>query len=339
LWRTSGDINSDYSSMLSNLNANQAYAAYASPNHWNDADMLEVGNGTVTETEARSHFSLWAIMSSPLLAGNDLRSMSDATREILTNAEVIAVDQDALGLQGVRLRTTGDTQVWAKPLNESGARAVVLFNAGSTTQEISVTWNEIGLRKGDATVRDLWKHADRGSYTDSYTASVAPHDVAALKVMGGEPPIPKGTRYLSSLTWTYAANGLGPVERDQSNGATAANDGQSISLRGTTYAKGLGVAAPSMIMFRLSENCTTFTADVGVDDATKGGGTVVFQVWTDQDPTPLFDSGIVTGTAPAQSVRVDVTGKQRLKLMVRNGGDGSGWDRADWADAKLECAP
>jgi alpha-galactosidase len=164
--------------------------------------------------------------------------------------------------------------------------------------------------------------------------------VAALRVTGVEPPRPAGpTVYLSDLQWTYAANGLGPVERDQSNGASAAGDGTTISIRGTTFSKGLGMDGPAMVIFRLAKACQTFSATVGVDDSTNGAGTVGFQVWADRDTTPLFDSGVVSGTSDPVPIQVDVTGKRRLRLVVTNGGDGSAEDRASWGNAQLACSP
>ena len=346
LQRTTTDITNTWDSIVANVKTNRAVAPYGGPNHWNDPDMLEVGNsdngaGTVTDLENQSHFSLWAIVDAPLIAGNDLRNMSAATQAILTNKEVIAINQDALGLQGVEVRESGDQSVWAKPLNANGARAVVLFNAGAAAADINVRFDEIGLAGGRATVRDLLAQADLGSFTDSYAApGVAPHGTATLKIVGSEPPRPKGTEaYLSDATPIYAANGLGPVERDMSNGASDPGDGKPIAIRGQTFTKGLGVAAPSSVIYRLGGQCTAFSATVGVDDATNGAGTVVFQVWADRDPAPLFDSGTVTGATPAMPVQVDVTGKRRLKLMVTNAGDGSALDRASWGDAKIDCAP
>ena len=267
--------------------------------------------------------------------------MSAATKAILTNTEVIAINQDALGLQGVEVRETGDQSVWAKPLNANGARAVVLFNAGAAAADISVSFAEIGLAGGAATVRDLLTATDLGTFTDSYTATAIPsHGTATLKIVGNEPFRPKGAgAFLSDSTPTYAANGLGPVERDMSNGASDPGDGKTISIRGQTFAKGLGVAAPSSVIYRLGGQCTSFTATVGVDDSANGSGSVVFQVWADRDAAPLFDSGPLTGTSPAVPVQVDLTGKRRLKLLVTNAGDGSALDRASWGDAKVDCNP
>ncbi len=195
LWRTTPDISDNWASMLLNLDANNQHAASAGAGGWNDPDMLEVGNGGMSDTEYRAHFSLWAIMAAPLIAGNDLTNMSAATRDTLTNAEVIAVDQDAAGKQGAVARDDGQgRQVWAKQLQIAGQRAVALFNRTSITTTISVNWTNIGLSAGSATVRDLWAHANLGSYTNSYSATVPSHGVVMLLVIGSEPaPAPSPT--------------------------------------------------------------------------------------------------------------------------------------------------
>src|SRR5205807_4264630 len=117
LWRTTGDIRDTWDSMT-NIGFNQdQLAAFAAPGHWNDPDMLEIGNGGMTDAEYRTHMSLWSILAAPLLAGNDIRSMSQATREILENREVIAINQDKAGHQGARLAKDGDKEVWARALD------------------------------------------------------------------------------------------------------------------------------------------------------------------------------------------------------------------------------
>ena len=344
LQRTTSDIRNEWASIVANLKTNQAVAAYAGPNHWNDPDMLEVGNsdngaGLVTDVENQSHFALWAIASAPLIAGNNLFdvNMSDATKATLTNKEVIAINQDAMGLQGVRIWEDGMQSLWGKPLNANGTRAAVLFNEGPDAVDMTVKFTDLGLAPGKATVRDLQAQADRGSFMDSFTTSVASHGTATLKIVGNEPPRPKGSAFLSDNTPIYAANALGPVERDTNNGATAAGDGTAIKIRGQTFDKGLGTAAPSAIIYRLGGKCSKFTATVGVDDATNGMGSVRFQVLADGEM--LFDSMNLNGTSPAMSVDVSLTGKRRLKLLVSNADDGTAQDRASWGDAKVECDP
>lgn len=157
---------------------------YAGPNAWNNPDMLEVGNGGMTDTEYRAHFSLWALMAAPLLAGNDLRNMSDATLEILTNPEVIAVDQDPLGVQGTPISESTTLEVWAKELSGDDSYAVILFNRTEEEAEISVTWKDLGLQASSALVRDLWKREDVGVVEDAYFASVEGHGVVMLTVTG-----------------------------------------------------------------------------------------------------------------------------------------------------------
>ena len=182
LWRTTGDIDDSWSSMLTNLDASSAHQAVAGPGGWNDPDMLEVGNGGMTDDEYRAHLSLWAIVAAPLIAGNDLRSMTPATRDILTNREVLAVDQDPLGVEGWMVRqATPGLQVWSKPL-QGGGRAVALLNRNDTAGAIAVDWRDVGLRAGPARVRDLWAHADRGVRSGSYSVAVPSHGVVLVTI-------------------------------------------------------------------------------------------------------------------------------------------------------------
>jgi alpha-galactosidase len=181
LWRTTGDIGDRWASMIALLDLNAQYALAASPGAWNDPDMLEVGNGGMTEDEYRAHFSLWALMAAPLMAGNDVRTMPAATRDILLNKEVVAVDQDSLGVQGMLVQEPApDLQVWAKPLSD-GSRAVVLFNRSALQTVITASWRGLGIR-GPARVRDLWAHADLGTFPGRFMATVPAHGVVMVRV-------------------------------------------------------------------------------------------------------------------------------------------------------------
>jgi alpha-galactosidase len=184
MWRIGFDINGSWSSMIGLVDQDANLSSYAGPGHWNDPDMMEVGNG-LTDTEGRTHFSMWAILAAPLIAGNDLRSMSAATRTTLTNSEVIAVDQDPMGIQGRLVASPGaNLQVWSKTLSGTSTRAVALLNRGSGTASITVQWSTLGIPAGAATVRDLWSHSDLGTFSGSYTAASVPsHGVAMLKVV------------------------------------------------------------------------------------------------------------------------------------------------------------
>src|SRR5213075_2763805 len=181
LWRTTGDIEDSWASMISRVDLNAQYALAEGPGGWNDPDMLEIGNGGMTEDEYRAHFSLWAVMAAPLLAGNDVRTMSAATRDILTNKEVIAVDQDSLGIQGMIVELPGpDLQVWAKPLADS-SRAVVLLNRSALQTVITVPWWSLRL-KGTAKVRNVWTHTDVGSFDRQFSATVPAHGAVMVRI-------------------------------------------------------------------------------------------------------------------------------------------------------------
>jgi alpha-galactosidase len=195
LWRTTGDISDRWeghdkwpdgtccsNGMVSILDEQVGLESFAGPGHWNDPDMLEVGNGGMTTAEYRAHFSLWAILAAPLIAGNDLRDMKPETREILTQKEVIAVDQDLAGIQGRRVRKSGNLEVWSKPLLD-GSRAVVLFNRGTQDEEVSVLWEDLGYPGHlNAKIRDLWQAKDLGEYKSSFSAKIAPHSVVMITV-------------------------------------------------------------------------------------------------------------------------------------------------------------
>jgi alpha-galactosidase len=190
LWRATGDIEDKWDvekkgeglGVMQIIDLNDGLASYAGPGHWNDPDMLEVGNGGMTATEYRAHFSLWALMAAPLMAGNDLRTMPAETHDILTNKEVIAVDQDSMGIQGQRVKKDGTAEIWAKQMND-GSRAVILLNRGSAEATIAMKWTDIGYPESlPASVRDLWAHKDLGKKTGGYAASVPSHGVVMLLV-------------------------------------------------------------------------------------------------------------------------------------------------------------
>jgi len=328
LWRTTGDIADSFVRMLYNFYITQSLPSFAGPGHWNDPDMLEVGNGGMSAEEYRTHFSLWAILAAPLIAGNDLREMSGETRDILLNREVIAVDQDPLGIPG--LRVSGSlTGVWARPLAREGARAVVLFNGLWFPAQVKVRWSDVGLAEGEAQVRDLWQHRELGPYDQGYGAQLQPHQSVMLLVTGKEHAPCSGTTYLSDYPWMYAANGEGVVYRDLNT------TGHPITLGERAYHKGLGVLASSVILYHLGGRCTSFAADIGIDDEVGEAGTVVFQVLADNEL--VYDSGLMTGSMEPRSIRVPLDGVHLLKLMVANTGDSLYGDHADWADTTITC--
>jgi alpha-galactosidase len=183
LWRTTDDIRDSYDSM-SKIGFNQdELAAYARPGHWNDPDMLEIGNGRMSDTEYKTHMSLWSMLSAPLIAGNDLRNMTPAIHDILTNREVIAIDQDKGGKQATRVSKSGEQEIWMKQLAD-GARAVGLFNRSDKDATITVTWTDLGIQGTPKHARDLWEHTDikLEKKTPEYKATVPGHGVVLLRI-------------------------------------------------------------------------------------------------------------------------------------------------------------
>ncbi len=180
LWRTTGDIRDTWDSMTGIGFRQNELAEYAKPGHWNDPDMLEIGNGGMTDTEYRTHMSLWAMLAAPLLAGNDLRNMTPATLEILTNKEVIAVNQDKQGKQGKQVWKSGDQEIWTRPLS-GGATAVAIFNRGQDQSRITIKWAELQLA-GKRAIRDLWLHQDITTAGPEYPVTVPGHGVVMLRV-------------------------------------------------------------------------------------------------------------------------------------------------------------
>ena len=202
-WRTTGDITAcwdcvdthggAYNSwgVMKILDMQQGLRVYAGPGHWNDPDMLEVGND-MTPSEDRAHFTMWAMLAAPLIAGNDLRKASKATLDILTNADVIGVDQDSLGIQGFKYSTKDSVEVWFKPLAKNNW-AMCILNRGSISRSVMFDWNTevvadtLSRRNLDTKVveyllKDLWTKKNFGGTATTLNATIPSHDVLMLRL-------------------------------------------------------------------------------------------------------------------------------------------------------------
>jgi alpha-galactosidase len=200
LWRTTGDIQDCFDctinwggkGWLQIMDENAGLGKYAGPGHWNDPDMLEVGNGGMSFIEDRAHFTMWCMMAAPLMAGNDLRNMTDETKSILMNKEVIALDQDLLGYQGYRAMTMGEIELWVKPLM-NGDFAICFFNRSDFAKDLNFPWqkhsfNDIGRPDKPLEfslpwkVRDLWQKKDMGTTREDLQVTLKPHDVVLYRL-------------------------------------------------------------------------------------------------------------------------------------------------------------
>ncbi|GAA1662721.1 ricin-type beta-trefoil lectin domain protein [Saccharothrix algeriensis] len=228
MWRTTEDITNAWNTGQTNgypmgiqniVDVTVPLASYARPGGFNDPDMMEVGRGGMTDTEMRSHFALWAVMASPLIAGNDLRSMSSATQTILKNANLIAINQDTLGLQATQVANDGTRRVLAKRL-ANGDVAVALFNQGSATTTVSTTAAAIGKSGSSFTLLDAWTNAT-STTSGTISASVPAHGTVVYRVSGGgttTPPPATTTTLVSAASGrcldvpqSNTANGTQPV--------------------------------------------------------------------------------------------------------------------------------
>ncbi|WP_249350841.1 lectin [Microbispora sp. H10836] len=228
MWRTSGDIiywgeNASMDRVLANFDSAQHPNAQT-PGHYNDPDMLVVGMNGFSAAQNRTHMGLWAISGAPLLAGNNIATMSAETRAILTNREVLAVDQDPLGRQGVKVaEDQSGRQVYSKVLSGTGRRAVLLLNRTTSSASITARWSDLGL-SGAATVRNLWTGTDIGTFDGGYTTTVPAREAVLLTVTGsgatpsaGPSPTPTGTG---------AIKGVGSGRCLDVSGASQANGAQ-----------------------------------------------------------------------------------------------------------------
>jgi alpha-galactosidase len=179
-WRTTFDMRDDWKAMTDIGFAQNGKEADAGPGAWNDPDMLQAGLGGMSLDEYRTQITLWSILAAPLLLSHDPRNMTPELTALLTNRDVIAVNQDRLGKQGHRVWQRGEAEVWTRPLSD-GATAVALFNRGATPADLEIRWSELGLGKA-AAVRDLWQQQDLGPQRERYRAALPPHGTVLLRV-------------------------------------------------------------------------------------------------------------------------------------------------------------
>jgi len=231
LWRTTGDIcepgKASWGNAMKNTEANEKLYRAAGPGHWNDPDMLINGMSGLSEAQNRSFFSLWCVMASPLIAGNDLRSMTEATMRILTNREAIGIDQDPLGIQGRVVRRDGQVEIWAGKRLFDGSQAVLAFNRGAASAQVQVTPGDVGMEESaQFYARDLWAHRTAGPHVGGIRVTIAPSDVALLRISKADdfplPPVLVADSYRAVLSASAKA------PRELTKAITVRNNGSGV---------------------------------------------------------------------------------------------------------------
>ncbi len=361
LWRTSGDIQANWPRMLHAFDSVVTRELYAGPGHWNDPDMLFVGHGDFDIdhlTEAKSHFALWAIVAASLLIGYDLRDAPKPLLDIWGAKEIIAVNQDKAGNQGVLAYSGDDVQIIVKVLSD-GAKAVALFNRTAAPVVVELTAAHLKMAK-DAPIalRDLWARTDIGTLTGERSFQLKPHETVMLKA-SGKSALSQGI-YLSDLPAriNVAADGITALEADpmihrmtdpwdghtRGSGsrpeyagwggprADATPYDEAIRVANVPYRAGIGALANSRLEVRANGEFTIFTTSVGIDDSSRGkDATVTFEVYGDGR---LLAKSPVTGfNQVARKLTADVTGIKIVELVARQHGTDTGPVVVAWGDA------
>jgi alpha-galactosidase len=319
-WRTTGDINASYSSMLSIFHQNVGLASYAGPGHWNDPDMLEIGNG-MTTTEQQSEFSLWSEMAAPLIAGTNIANASSGTLGILTNSRVIAVDQDSLGKQGTEVSSSGGLDVLAKPL-ANGDVAVALFNENSSAATITTSASAIGKTGASSyTLTDLWSGAT-STTSGTISASVPAHGTVMYRVAGGT----SGGGGGGGGTGALHAVGAGKCLEDPNSSTTGGTQQQIWDCNGQANQTWTHTSTGALT---LSVGGQTFCLDANGQGTTNGTKAIIWSCNGQSNQQWNFNSnGTITGVQ--SGLCLDVTGAGTangtlVELWACNGGSNQQW--------------
>ena len=342
LWRTSADIESTWESMLHNFDTAIGRELYAGPGRWNDPDMLAVGLGDFDAThleQARTHYSMWAILAAPLMLGFDLVHAPDPLVVLLSNPEVIAVDQDAAGNQGALVFDRDGVQVLVKPLSARGERAVLLLNRGAQAAVARVDAAQMKLAAGTSfQARDLWQRRDLPATGEPLSFTLQPRQSVLLKV-SGTPVEPRG-RLLTEMTGRIhvAAAGV-PGYSSALGGATGMPRadmtpyGEPLRISGATHAYGIGAHADSRLEVQANGEFSRFSVRAGLQDGAHARGEVAFRVYGDGR---LLASGAAGGVR-ALPIDVAVAGIKVIEL-VADAPDAAAATLPPlvaWADARL----
>jgi len=363
LWRTSDDIEPRWSSMLANFDSVSTRELYSGPGHWNDPDMLFIGHGDFDVRhlkEARTHFALWAIENAPLIIGYDLRHASKPLLDIWGDDEIVAVNQDKAGNQGIIAFSSDDAQIIVKQLSNRGDKAVVIFNRGSAPLNAALTAAHLKFSSSEPIrVRDLWTRRDLPAFVKEKSFALAPRQSVMLRVSGA--PELRDGMYLSEMPARIyvAADGIRALEADpqihrpvpESTGtrgtgprpalagwggprADSTPYNEELRIRGLSYASGIGALANSRLQIKADAEFTRFSAQVGLDDSTLERSTQVrFEVYG--DGRLLSQSAELGVDDPAFPLSANVSGIKVIEIVAREIGLGRAPTIITWAAAAL----
>jgi len=366
LWRTSADITPSWTSMLHNFDSAAKRALYAGPGHWNDPDILHIGHGAfdaANPVEVRSHFSLWAMINAPLLVSYDLRNGPASLLEVLGNADLVGLNQDKAGHQGVVTYDSDDAQIIVKTLGDGQRKAVALFNRGATPAPVTLMAGHMKLADGaPVTLRNLWTK-DRITFTGEKAFTLAPHETLVFEATGKR-QLDNGV-YLSEIPGSInvAVDGTRQPQNDPTihrmidpwsstrSGGTRAQYagwggaqadttpyGQSLQVAGQVFESGLGVLSNSRLQVNNDAGHARLTASVGVDDSADDA-TQPVQFYVHGDGKLLAQSAPAKLGARAQTLTADIRGVKVIELVVRGGQAGTAPPVvATWGDARLTHA-
>ncbi|MBC3766377.1 NPCBM/NEW2 domain-containing protein [Neptunicella marina] len=365
MWRTSGDIVPVWSRMLHSVDSVITRSLYAGPGTWNDPDMLYIGKGDFDEhhlTEAKSQFALWAILSAPLLIGYDLRHAPDALMDIWGADEIVAVNQDPAGNQGVLAYNSDDVQIIVKTLAKTGEKAVAIFNRGLAPIKVQLTAAHLKMA-ADQTIslRDLWEKRDLGSFKGETTIETQPRQTVILKAKGNS-ELTNGI-YLSEMPgrvnvaedgvtapmmdpnihkmvdpWGMGTRSGGQRPQYAGWGGARADStpyNENIRMQNTIYRSGIGALANSRLEVKANAEFNTFSAQVGIDDSSPGkSAPVQFEIYGDGK---LLETSVPTSfNQTPVTLSADVTGVKVVELIARQMGPAHHPVVVAWANAKLQ---
>ncbi|WBS01146.1 NPCBM/NEW2 domain-containing protein [Pseudoduganella sp. SL102] len=363
LWRTSSDITPSWTSMLHNFDSAAKRPLYAGPGHWNDPDILHIGHGdfdAAHPVEVRSHFSLWAMINAPMLVSYDLRNGPAAFLAVLGNADVVRLNQDKAGHQGVVTYDSDDAQIIVKTLGDGQRKAVALFNRGASPAPVTLLARHLKLSdSAPVTLRDLWSK-QRVTFTGEKAFTLAPRETLVFEatgtrqlengvylseipgsinvaVDGTRQPQPDPTIHRMIDPWSNTRSGGSRPQYAGWGGAQADTTpfGQTLQVAGQAFDSGIGILANSRLQVKNDAGHAVLTASVGVDDSTEDTKQPVrFHVYG--DGKLLAESPPVAFGARAHRLRADIRGVKVIELVVRGAAsDGAAPVVATWGDVQL----